>query len=124
MRFSDESVAAAGQRLDIARVLCSIAKSLAQPVDGVVQTVIKINERVVRPELLAEFIACDHVAGTFQQHGQNLKRLILQPDSSAVLEEFSCAEIDFKRPEPGGRGGRRGGGHGGPSVWQRVYHFR
>jgi hypothetical protein len=100
------------------------AESVAKPIDGVIQTVVEINERVVRPELLAEFIACDHVAGMFQQHGQNLKRLVLQPDSPAVLEEFSCAEIDFKRPEAGERDGRRGDGHGGPSVWQRVYHSR
>ncbi len=85
---------------------------------------IEINERVVRPELLAEFIACDHVAGMFQQHRQNLKRLVLQPDSPAVLEKFSCAEINFKRPEARGRDGRGRDGHGGPSVWQRVYHAR
>ncbi len=60
----------------------------------------------------------------FEKHCQDLKRLILQADSSAVLEEFSCAEINFKRPEAGGRDGRRGDGHGGPSVWQRVYHSR
>jgi hypothetical protein len=86
--------------------------------------VIEINECVVRPELLPEFIARDHAAGMFEKHCQNLKRLVLQPDPPAVLEEFTRAEINFKRPEAGGRDGRRGNGHGGPSMWQRVYHSR
>ncbi len=85
---------------------------------------IEIHERVVRPKLLAEFIACHHVAGMFEKHCQDLKRLVLQPDSPVVLEEFSCAEINFKRPETGRRGQARMIGHSGPLEWERVYHSK
>src|SRR6266849_888652 len=111
----DVAVTATGQRLDESRRISGIVQRLTQAVDGVVQTVIEINERVVRPEHLAEFIARDHVSGMFQQHRQNLKRLILQPDSSAVLEEFSCAEINGNRPEAGRLSGPSGIRHRGPS---------
>jgi len=37
-----------------------------------------------------------------QQHGQDVQRLVLQADSSALLDELTRAEIHFERPETGG----------------------
>src|SRR5258708_12519926 len=57
-----------------------------------------------------------------QEHGQDPERLRLQSHLSPVFEKFSCAEINFKRPETAGRGEGRVIGHRGPFEWERLYH--
>jgi hypothetical protein len=47
--------------------------------------VVEIHEGVGGPEFLAQFLAHDYIASTFEQHSQNLKGLLLQAEFCAVL---------------------------------------
>jgi hypothetical protein len=60
----------------------------------------------------------------FEEHAENLKRLLLQPDFSAVLKKLSGAEINFKRPEAGMPHEPKGIGHKDYSMCVRVYHSK
>ena len=48
---------------------------------------------------LAQFLACEHVAGAFQQQGQHLERLLLQPEPRSVLAQLAGPEVQFKDAE-------------------------
>src|SRR5262245_52137055 len=74
---ADESIAALGERLDVARCLGSVAEGLAQPLDGVVQTAVEINEGIRGPDLPMEVLTCDDFASMLQQDAEEPKGLIL-----------------------------------------------
>ncbi len=51
---------------------------------------IEINESIGRPDFLAQLFARYDPARLFQQNPENVKGLLLQPDSgSIILEQFS-----------------------------------
>ncbi len=81
-------VAFARERLDVARVGGRITQGLADLVDRRIETLIKIHECVAAPEPLAYFLPCHDAALCFEQHDENLKRLLLQLDSNAILTQF------------------------------------
>ena len=60
-------------------------KRFPQPLDGIVDAVIEIDEGVGRPHSLAKFFAGYNVPWVFQQNLQDLERLFLQPDLRSVL---------------------------------------
>jgi hypothetical protein len=62
---------------------------------------VEIHERVTGPQLLTKFISSDYLTRVFEQHGQNLKRLVLQPNSVALLAQFTRTEINLVWPKPG-----------------------
>ncbi len=71
----DEAVAAALQRLDEARVVRLVAERGPQAVDGAVQPVVEVDERVVRPQPLAQRLARDGLPGLGQQGVQDAQGL-------------------------------------------------
>ena len=81
----DKSITPPGKRLNEARVVRGVAQRDPQLFDGHVQSVIEIPECAGRPKPALQFFASDEVTRTFQQHGQNLKRLVLQLDFDAGL---------------------------------------
>lgn len=91
-----ETVAAAREGFDETGVVGRIAQGLAQLVDGLVQAVIEIDERVGGPEPITQFFASDDLAGIFKQHCQNLYRLLLNLDLDAFFTKFSRAQIQLK----------------------------
>jgi hypothetical protein len=94
LHFCDEPITPPRQSLNEFRLLRRVIQRLAQPIDGVVEPVIKIHERIIRPQLIPKLFSGDYFARTFDQQSQDLKWLVLQPDSSPVLEQFSSAKID------------------------------
>src|SRR5579864_1887231 len=71
----DEPVSPPRQGLDKARIVSIIAKRFANFVDSFIQSVLKINERVLRPELVVQFLAGDDLAGLLQQSDEHVERL-------------------------------------------------
>jgi hypothetical protein len=56
------------------------------------------------PELLLQFLSHYYLAAALDQHGQNLKQLLLDSDLQSVLSKFTGAEIHlegFKAKSPG-----------------------
>ena len=90
-------VAAAGDGFDETRILRRISQRLADLADRFVETVIKIHDRL-RPKLAMQFLPGHQLARLVQQHRQQLKRLLLQPDAFAVLGEFAGSKSASKTP--------------------------
>jgi hypothetical protein len=74
-----------------------------------VQAIVKVDERVVRPQLATQFITADQFSGTLHEQGEDLKGLDLKSDLLPVLEELTGPQIDHEvfeaRHVRGGRGG-------------------
>jgi hypothetical protein len=67
---------------------------LSKLANGGVHAIVKADESVTRPQLVPQFITADHVTGTLQEQGEDLKGLDLKPDLLAVLEKLTSSEID------------------------------
>jgi hypothetical protein len=76
-----------------------IAQCPPQFVHRRIQAMLEIHEGPVAPDLLAQLLARDHLAGTGQQRQQNLEGLTGQTDTIPVLAQFARRGIHFKRPE-------------------------
>jgi hypothetical protein len=76
----DEAISVTSNGLNKARRFGGVVQRLAQAANGGIETVVKVNERVRWPQLPAQFLARNDLAGSLQQADQDLKRLLLQPD--------------------------------------------
>ena len=65
-------------------------------IDCLVQTAIKIDKRVGRPELFLEFVARYYFAWVCQQEQQDLERLVPESDLQTLLAQFARVQIDFE----------------------------
>ena len=54
---------------------------------------IKIDERVCRPQLFLDFFATDDLPLLFKQHHQDFERLRLEADFEPLLAQFAIAKI-------------------------------
>src|SRR5262249_52105215 len=80
-------------------ILRRVAKGFAQSLNGVVESLFKINESVGRPDLPPQLLTTDNFAGVFQQKLQNLKWLLLKLDPRALLTHVHGTDIRFEAPE-------------------------
>jgi hypothetical protein len=62
--WRNEAIPAACQRFDEARVVRGIAQRVAKFAEGGIQAAIEIDKGVRRPQLIAENLARDQLAGT------------------------------------------------------------
>ncbi len=91
-----ETVAFARQCLNEAR---RFGKGFAESLNGVVKALFKINERIGGPDSLLQLLPGNHLAPTFQEHLQDLKGLLLELDSCALLSQLSRLQIHLERIE-------------------------
>src|SRR5215470_6634253 len=80
---------------------------MAEPLDGGIQTVLEVYERIGWPELVSELISRDQFPRSLEQHGKNLNRLPLHLNLAAILAKFTRPEIEFETLEMDGTRGRR-----------------
>ena len=92
----NKAITVSRQGLNEARTPPGIAQGFAQAHHGVIHSVIKINERFAGPETFAKLITGDYLAGFFQKYRENLKGLLGQLQTQAVLAYFKRLEIDLK----------------------------
>ena len=118
----NETVSASRDRLHEARVLGCIAQHFAQPHDGIVQSVVKIDKGIAGPKAIAQFFSCDNFARLLQQHDQNLERLLWKFDSESMFPELASLQIDFKNTEMQNPRNRRRATHG--SGWEYSLRWR
>jgi len=69
---------------DESRLFGGIAEGFSQPVHRRIEAMLEIDKGVARPEPAMQLLPTDQVSRLFQQNGQDLKRLALQPDFRAV----------------------------------------
>jgi len=98
---SGEAVATARQSFDVAGFLGRIGQDIAQLLDGAVQTSIKVNKRVRRPEFLTEFLTRNQVTCMLQQNGEHLEGLVLKLQTDTVFVKLARTQVHIKRAEAG-----------------------
>jgi hypothetical protein len=79
--------------------------------------VFELDYSPVGPESLVKFLACDHFAGVFQQHRQDLDGLIGNPNLYSVPPQFSAPNIELKGPKSDHRS--RGDAHFTLPFWRK-----
>ena len=95
----DEAITTPGHSLNETRALGGITQCLADLVDGFVEPVIEIHERIRGPQSAPELLAGHQLAWSGQQHRKHLKWLLLQPDPRAALRQFAGPKIGLEDRE-------------------------
>ena len=131
---SDEAVSDAGDGFDVARGVGRVAERVAKFLNGFIEGVIEVDEDVGGPEALTEMLAGDDVAGGFNENGQELKRLLRQPDPGSVSGESRRLEVELEEAEADRLLGWRNGHSAPPYIrensslalredrWIAVFH--
>src|SRR6185369_17105808 len=98
-QLTDKPITPPRQSLNIAWIVCRIAKHLTNLIDGGVQIAVDVDERV-GPKPPLQLLPRHHFAGAFQQDGENLKRLAGESQLHSALAHFSRCKVNFKGSEP------------------------
>jgi hypothetical protein len=106
-----EAVASAGYRFYKAGVFGVIVQGIAQPIHRFVQASVEIDEGIRGPQLFHQFVAGDQLAGAIEQHGENVKRLLLKIRGVPVGAEFAGAQVELELSKTHGRFGFGGNSH-------------
>jgi hypothetical protein len=96
----NEAIAAARQSFHELWRCRVVAKRVTQSADGRVHSVLEINERVVAPQALSQFVARNQVTRSLEKRFEDLERLTLEGHARPVLAELAGAKIQFKHTEP------------------------
>jgi hypothetical protein len=95
----DEAISQAGNSFYVARLTGGIVEDASQLLDGCVEAVLKIHERIGGPEALLELFAGDNLTGVLDEQAKNLKGLRSNLNPGSKLEEFTRVRADFKGPK-------------------------
>ena len=99
IHLSDKPVTASRQRLNEPRRIGRVTQGIAESQDCVVEAHVKVHKSIRRPKLVAKLIPGNDFAGVLQQHGENLKGLLLQPESDPVFMQLAGCEVDLEGSE-------------------------
>jgi hypothetical protein len=105
------------------RLVAGVHQRASQLLYSVIDAVVELDNRVVGPKSLANFVATDDLAVGFDQDAQDLEGLVGEnQDSAIILAQFAGAQVDFKDTEAHPLG--QGSFHGSVSRrdWARVYY--
>jgi hypothetical protein len=91
-------VATAGDGLDEAGIFGRISQCFSNFADRFIEAVIEIHDRL-RPKSFAKFLPDHQLSRLFQQHGQQLEWLFLQPDPFAKPGELAGSRVGFENPK-------------------------
>ena len=72
---------------------------------------IEIDERVGRPELLAQLVAADDVAGPLEQEQQDIERPAAEAERPPLFAQLTGPRVGFEEAESIDRLRRRWVGH-------------
>jgi hypothetical protein len=97
--LADEAVASARKRLYVAGFVRRFTQRVPQPLHGRVDAVVELDYGVVGPELVADLLAQNYLAGAFKEHPEDLKGLVLKPDADTVFAQLSRTDIQLKWAE-------------------------
>src|SRR5580658_6762188 len=101
----EETVTAARNGLHEARAFGRVSKRFTDFVNCFIEAVVEIHESVRRPEFFLQFLAGYYLARPLKQYRQNLKRLFLKANATALLVQFAGTSIQLEssKPEPTAR---------------------
>ena len=96
---SDEAVGTTGNCFDEPWRVGIAAERGAEPLHRGIQVVLEVDERVVRPQLVAERLARDNLARPLHEQREDALRLVLQPDPRARFSQFAGGPIELEEAE-------------------------
>ena len=97
---ADEAIAAARDGFDVTRSVGVVTQHATEFLDGGVEGVVEIDERVLGPDALAELFASDQYSRFFEKRRQYLKRLTLAADAHAVFAKNASLKIELEDRKP------------------------
>jgi len=95
----DEAIPATWDGFDVLRSGRGIAERFAQPLDGRVHAVLEVDEGVVGPEPLAQFLARHDAPRASEQCLQNRERLFREVGADAILPDLPAVRIQLDRTD-------------------------
>lgn len=95
----DETIASAGKRLYICRVVGRIAERLADLIDRAGEAALEIDGCVVSPYFVLELFAGENFARSSQESGEQTKGLSCEANTESGFANFLGVEIDLEDPE-------------------------
>ena len=98
-QWNQEPVAATSDGLYESRIFGGVPECIAQPANRSVETVIEVHESIGGPQAFAQLFPRHNFPGSFQQQGQDLKRLLLKTHLASVAAKLSALEIHFEKSE-------------------------
>jgi len=100
VRRGEEAIAAPGEGLNEPRVGRRVPECLPQLVDGGIEAVIEVDERVGRPQRLAELLPGHDLVGPRQERDEDPERPLLEADPGAAPPQLTGVEVGLEHPEP------------------------
>ena len=96
---SEEAIAAPLQGLNESWGIGGIPERRPQFADAVVQALVEVDEGVIPPERLFQFLTRHHFAGTNQQHAEDSQRLRTQRNDASALAQLRRPGSNSKTPK-------------------------
>src|SRR5215472_10245282 len=93
---SNEAIAPPGKCLHKSGIFSRIPQSLSQPIHSAIQALVEIHKRIGGPELLLQFLSCDHSSRVLDQDGEYLERLALEGRPVSVSSEFGGLQVELE----------------------------
>jgi hypothetical protein len=97
MQGANKAVTATWHSLDKYGIVSRIAECMAKLFECSVNSLAEIYESVGGPQLLPDFFAGYHFAGSLEKQRQNTERLILQVHPAATLIDFARGEVGLEK---------------------------
>jgi hypothetical protein len=94
-----EAIALPGEGLYIARVIGGVPQSVPQSSYRGIDTLIELDNRLVRPEALPNLLPRNYVSGGFEKHSQDLERLLLESNPASLFPQFAPPQVQLKWAE-------------------------
>lgn len=95
MHLGDEAVAPLGKCFYEPRMLGGVVQGFAQAPKNGIQIVIKIDENIVVPQPVPEFLACNEFPWMLKECRQQSYRFLPERNPEAPLEELTGSEINL-----------------------------
>jgi len=85
--------------LKVERIVGVVAQGCSDLLDALIDALLEVNESVVSPELLLNFVACHQLAGVGGEQRQEFERLGRKFQQRAVFTQFFQVEIELEDSE-------------------------
>ena len=96
---SNEPVAAPRHGLDVTRCFRVVAKRVPDLLDGEVETVLKIYNGLVAPDLVPDFFPRYQLGRVTNEQGEDFERLRRQMKKDTGPPQLRCLEVQFEDTE-------------------------
>ena len=103
----DEAIAAPGKRFHIPGVLSVVSQSVTNLLYAEIKPALKINEGIVSPERLLNFLAVNNLSRPIRKQKEYAEWLRVEFEGDSGLAQYPVGGVQFEGPEADESGGAR-----------------